>query len=81
MRPLYGHPRELVATAAHPPLFSSVLAVFDTLGLKSLTEQRVALAIVGSLAVLIMGLLGREVSGPAVGIGAALISGAGPAVA
>ena len=42
MRPLYGHPRELVATAAHPPLFSSVLAVFDTLGLKSLTEQRVA---------------------------------------
>jgi Dolichyl-phosphate-mannose-protein mannosyltransferase len=78
VRPLYGHPLKLVATAAHPPLFSSVLAVFDTIGLQSLTEQRVALAIVGSLAVLIMGLLGREVSGPAVGIGAALISALDP---
>ena len=36
------------------------------------------LAVVGSVAVLIMGLLGREVAGPAVGIGAALISALDP---
>jgi hypothetical protein len=69
---------KLVATAAHPPLFSCVLAVFDVLGLQSLNEQRIALAVVGSLAVLIMGLLGREVAGPAVGIGAALIAALDP---
>ena len=43
------------------------------LGLQSFNEQRIALAVVGSVAVLIMGLLGREVAGPPVGIGAALI--------
>ena len=73
-----AQPDTLVATAGHPPLFSCVLAVFDLLGFQSLTEQRVALAVVGSVAVLIMGLLGREVAGPAVGIGAALISALDP---
>ena len=73
-----AQPDKFVATAGHPPLFSCVLAVFDLLGLQSLTEQRVALAVVGSVAVLIMGLLGREVAGPAVGIGAALISALDP---
>lgn len=72
------HPDTFVATAGHPPLFSGVLAVFDLLGLQSLTEQRVALAVVGSVAVLIMGLLGREVAGPAVGITAALLSALDP---
>ncbi len=73
-----AQPDKFVATAGHPPLFSCVLAVFDLLGLQSLTQQRVALAVVGSVAVLIMGLLGREVAGPAVGIGAALISAVDP---
>ena len=73
-----AQPNTFVATAGHPPLFSCVLAVFDLLGLQSFTEQRVALAVVGSAAVLIMGLLGREVAGPAVGIGAALISALDP---
>ena len=69
---------KLVATAAHPPLFSCVLAVFDLLGLQSVDEQRIALALVASAAVFIMGLLGREVAGPAVGIGAALIAALDP---
>ena len=73
-----AQPNKFVATAGHPPLFSCVLAVFDLLGLQSLTEQRVALAVVGSVTVLIMGLLGREVAGPAVGIGAALIAALDP---
>ena len=73
-----AHPHTFVATGGHPPLFSCVLAALDLVGLQSLTEQRVALAVVGSVAVLIMGLLGREVAGPAVGIGAALISAVDP---
>ena len=71
-------PHTLVASAAHPPLFSCVLAVLDLLGLTSLNEQRIAMAVVGSVAVFIMGLLGREVAGPAVGIAAALIAALDP---
>ena len=73
-------PHALVASAAHPPLFSCVLAVLDLLGLTSLNEQRIAMAVVGSVAVFIMGLLGREVAGPAVGIAGGPHRRTGPAL-
>jgi hypothetical protein len=76
--PAFAPPHKLVASAAHPPLFSCVLAVFDALGFQSLNEQRISLAVVGSVAVLIMGLLGREAAGQATGIGAALIAALDP---
>ena len=72
------HSHELVATAAHPPLFPGLLSVFDLLGIQSVTAQRLALAVVTSVAVLLMGLLGRRVGGPLVGIASAAIAAFNP---
>jgi len=72
------HPGHLAATASHPPLFPVLLSIFDLLGLTSVTAQRVALAVVGCTAVLVMGLLGRRVAGPGVGVVAAGIAALDP---
>jgi hypothetical protein len=76
--PFVTHPHKLVATAAHPPLFPAVLSVFDFLGLHSVHAQRLALAVVTCASVLVMGLLGRRVAGPIVGILAAVIAAFDP---
>lgn len=76
--PFPTNPHRLVATAAHPPLFSTVLSVFDLLGLQSVDAQRLALAFVGCSSVVVMGLLGRKVAGPTVGIIAAVIAALDP---
>jgi hypothetical protein len=67
-----------MATAFHPPLFTGLLAFFDLLGIQSVPAQRLALGVVGTLAVLVMGLLGRKVGGPVVGIVAAAIAAFDP---
>ncbi len=67
------HPNKFVATASHPPLFPGLLSVFDLVGIQSVAAQRLALAVVTSVAVLLMGLLGNRVAGPLVGIAAAAI--------
>jgi 4-amino-4-deoxy-L-arabinose transferase-like glycosyltransferase len=69
---------KLVATATHPPLFPALLWVFDLLGLHSIDAQRLALAGVTCSSVLVMGLLGRKVAGPIVGIIAAVIAALNP---
>jgi hypothetical protein len=76
--PFVTHPHKLVATAAHPPLFPLLLSVFDFFGLRSVDAQRVALAVVTCTSVLVMGLLGRKVAGPIVGIMAAVIAAFDP---
>ncbi len=76
--PFPSHPDKLVASALHPPLFPAVLAVFDLLGLDSIGAQRIALACVTSGAVLVVGLLGRKVGGPMVGVVAAFIAAVNP---
>lgn len=76
--PSLTHPNQLLATAAHPPLFPVLLSVFDLLGMQSLTAQRLALAVVCCVAPLLMGLLGRRVAGPLVGIVAAAIAAFDP---
>ena len=76
--PFVTHPHKLVATAAHPPLFPGLLSVFDLLGLRSVDAQRLALAVVTCTSVLVMGLLGRKVAGPIVGIMAAVIAAFDP---
>ena len=76
--PFPTDPTKAVATAAHPPLFSLVIAGFDLVGIESVTAQRVALAIVTSSAVLVMGLVGRRVLNPTVGIVAAVIAALHP---
>ena len=71
-------PHKLVATAVHPPLYPTLLAVFDLLGLHSVDSQRLGLACVTCSSVLVMGLLGRKVAGPVVGIIAAVIASLNP---
>ncbi len=70
---LSGHP-----TANHPPVFSLLLACFDWLGLHSIGEQRVAVSIVAGAGVLLLGLLGRRLAGPSVGLVGAAIAAASP---
>ncbi|MGH9085651.1 MAG: glycosyltransferase family 39 protein [Acidimicrobiales bacterium] len=55
-------------TAEHPPLFPGVLAALDVLGLGSVQEQRVGLAILSTAAVPLVGLVGRRVGGATVGL-------------
>jgi hypothetical protein len=51
-----------------------LLAVLDLVHLRSIGTQRIAVAIIASAAVLLMGLLGRKVAGARVGIVAAGIA-------
>ncbi len=59
------------ATAEYPPLFPGVLAVVSFLGGRSVDVQRVAMCLVGTGTVVLVGLLGRRVAGAAVGLTAA----------
>jgi hypothetical protein len=67
-----------MATAAHGPVFPLVLAMFDHFGLQSIDAQRIALSIVVSSGVLVMGILGRATAGPAVGLVAAGVAAVNP---
>jgi 4-amino-4-deoxy-L-arabinose transferase-like glycosyltransferase len=68
----------LVPTAEHPPVFSLLLATLDILGLRSVDAHRIALAFIGSGGVFAMGILGRRLAGPAVGLVAATIAALSP---
>ena len=76
--PFPTDPANSVPTAAHPPLFSLVLSLFDLLSLDSVQGQRIALAVVSSVAVVLVGLVGRRLLGPAVGVVAAGIAALHP---
>jgi 4-amino-4-deoxy-L-arabinose transferase-like glycosyltransferase len=76
--PFPSNPSKFVPTAAHPPLFSLVLAAFDLLGLQSVQAQRLALAVVSSAAILLMGLAGRRLLSPSVGVVAAAVAAVHP---
>ncbi len=65
-------------TAEHPPAWYVVLAVADLLGLNGYLGHRLVGALVGTLTVAGVGLLGRRVAGPAVGLVAAAIAAAYP---
>jgi hypothetical protein len=62
------------ALARHTPVFGGVLAAFSTAGLGTPQQHRLALARLGGLGVALIGLLGRELAGGAVGIVAASIA-------
>ncbi len=68
----------LVPTAEHPPAFSFLLAGLDLMHVRSVDAHRVALAIISSLGVLAMGLLGRRLAGAGVGLLAAGIAALDP---
>ena len=68
----------LAPTAEHPPIFPTLLAFFDLLGFRSIDSQRIVVSVVASLGIVIMGLLGRKVAGPVVGVAAAAIVAVDP---
>lgn len=63
--PFFGGP-----AADHPPATAALLALASFGGGDPLFEQRLLMAAVGTLAVVAIAHLGRELAGPAVGIGA-----------
>lgn len=69
---------EAEPTAEHPPLHIILLAGLDLLGVDGFLGQKLVLCGVGSLTVGALGLLGRAVAGPAVGLTAAAIGAVYP---
>jgi 4-amino-4-deoxy-L-arabinose transferase-like glycosyltransferase len=70
--------RPFVPTAEHPPAFTFLLAGLDLVHVQSVDAHRVALALVSSLGVLALGLFGRRLAGPRVGLVAAAIAAVDP---
>ena len=68
----------LVATAGHPPVFPTFLAFLDLIGFNSVESQRLVVAVLTSASVLLMGLLGRRVANPVVGLIAAGLAAVDP---
>lgn len=66
------------ATAQHPPLFPLLVAALRELGMASLAWQRAALAVITSLSIPLMGLLGRQIRNARVGLFAAGIAAVDP---
>lgn len=58
-------------SAYHPPLYTTYLALWSVVGLKSALWHRLASSVLGALTVAGAGLLGRRVGGPQVGLLAA----------
>jgi 4-amino-4-deoxy-L-arabinose transferase-like glycosyltransferase len=64
--------------ASHPPVFPIALAALSTVGLDTFDSHRVALAVLGGIGVVLVGLVGRRLAGPAVGLIAACIAALHP---
>ena len=58
-------------TAGHPPIYPLYLALFAKLGLRTLLEQQIVSALLGTVSVVLAGLLGRSLLSPRVGLIAA----------
>jgi len=65
-------------TAEYPPLFPLLLSVPARLGVHSVEQQRIFLAFVGAGTVALVGVLGRRVATPAVGLVAAALAAVYP---
>jgi 4-amino-4-deoxy-L-arabinose transferase-like glycosyltransferase len=65
-------------TAEHPPLFICLLALFDLLGASGFLAQKLLLGGVGTVTVVLVGLLGRAVAGERAGLIAAGLAAAYP---
>ena len=66
------------ATAEYPPLFPALLSLPARLGAHSVEQQRIFVAFIGSGTVALVGLLGRRVVSPAVGLTAATLAAVYP---
>jgi 4-amino-4-deoxy-L-arabinose transferase-like glycosyltransferase len=70
----YGYFGTTVPAADHPPLWTLVLAMASAVGIKSFFGQILWSCVVGSIAVWLVGLAGRQVMGPRTGLIAAGIA-------
>ena len=65
-------------TAEHPPLHILLIALFDLLGANSFLSQRIALCVVGTGTVVLIGLAGRLLGGERLGLIAATLAAVYP---
>jgi 4-amino-4-deoxy-L-arabinose transferase-like glycosyltransferase len=63
-----------VPTAAHPPLYPTLLAVMSFLGLDGVLAHRALGAFLGGATIVLIALIGRRVGGERVGLVAALVA-------
>lgn len=68
---IYGAYHLAVPTAAHPPLYSYVLAGPALIGIDGMLVQRAITCLIGSGVLALVGLLGRRVGGERVGLASA----------
>ncbi|CAB4324669.1 MAG: hypothetical protein F2520_12000 [Actinobacteria bacterium] len=61
-------------TAGHPPVYVLYLAAFSELGMRSATSHKVASALLGLAAIVLAGLLGRELRSDRLGLIAAFLT-------
>ena len=74
-----GHGADAAPAATHPPLMPLLLALPSLLASgNSIAEQRLTLALLGVLTVVVIGMLGRSIAGPRAGLLAAGIAAATP---
>lgn len=69
---------QLIASADHPPLYSTYLAVFSFLGLDGATYHRLASCLLGTATVVVVGLVARRLAGDRAGLLAAAIAAVYP---
>jgi 4-amino-4-deoxy-L-arabinose transferase-like glycosyltransferase len=69
-----------VPTTEKPPLYPAVLALFSWMGLDSVDAHRVVSCVLGTAAVVLIGLLGRRVGGDGIGLLAGAIAAVYPAL-
>jgi 4-amino-4-deoxy-L-arabinose transferase-like glycosyltransferase len=69
---------DAVPTAAHPPLFTLVLATGSAAGATSPLSHRLIGCLIGTATIVVLGLLGRRIGGPAVGLLTAALAAASP---
>ena len=68
-----AHPSQIVQTADWPPLFVFVLAASSVVGFKSFFAHRVWCCVIGTAAITVCGLTGREIAGRRAGLIAAFL--------
>ncbi|HEY3723728.1 MAG TPA: glycosyltransferase family 39 protein [Acidimicrobiia bacterium] len=74
----YSPPHHPIAASDHPPLYMLYLAIPSVLGLQSVLTHMLWSAVLGTGTVVLVGLTGREVGGPRLGIIAAVLAAVAP---